>query len=247
MLLIGIRIHYLDEDHIDWYLENLQNWFLYRNYQLNQSSAGLHHETENHHLHYHCVMESGKVLSKPIATFKYDYEKKKVGVWDKPAVGTIAKSMQFPPSIIGQLYKGRINISIKMTSNDNTEEITKFLQYPLKEMKPIPFYCKNIDIHGLSTDANLVYIASRELHAASQRKKENQSKRELSKWEELTSHLDEIRPSSYINVYREVLIYYRDNYEKPPTVRFMADSAERYCFKKGLLCIDQILTQICRY
>ena len=77
MLLVGIRIHYKKELWIEWYLENLQHWFKFRKFEIIQSSAGLHKDTDNHHLHYHLIIEERKPLTNPISTFRYDYTKSK--------------------------------------------------------------------------------------------------------------------------------------------------------------------------
>ncbi len=240
MLLLGIRIHYKQELWIEWYLQNLQHWFKYRKFEITQSSAGQHKDTDNHHLHYHLIIEERKPLTNPISTFRYDYNKAKVTTYS-------SNLKDYPASMISEEYKGRINISIKMTNSDDPEDFRKFLQYPLKEKLPILDYCKNINVDMVSQKANAEYQLARETHAAVLQKKQKREDKDKSQWEIMCEHLSSLEISSVRSVYKNVFMYYKDNNEKPPTIRFMSDMAERYAFKKGYLSIDQIINTICRY
>lgn len=236
-LCIGIRIHAENNRPLqEYYLDNMLHWIEYRKYDSPTYVAGIHLETENPHIHIH-IITKGKALSNPIATMKRDYQMGKV-----PTSVPGYKDYEYPESVIGQTYKGRINMSIQMTELEENESlqqnITRFLQYPLKEGLELR---SNIDTKELKENAMKEYKESKEKHERLKTEKQKKEAKELSEWVKFSNYLDEQQPINLEEAFRHAIHYYRTNYDKPPTGKLMIDNAERYCIKHGILSYEDLV------
>lgn len=249
---IGIRIHADNEQPIqEYYLNNMLHWLQYRKYDIQYYTAGIHLDTENPHIHIHAVaytMEEGakpaKALSNPVATMKYDYAKDKVGIVEGTAVG-----YEYPNSPVGQKYRNtnRINISIQMTDQGSGDEgamvaeanINRWLGYPLKEGRLLQ--SNHPSVEELMKRANEEYIEAKAKYDKEQTKKEIKEARETSEWEKYCNYLDEKNVLTLEDAFRHSVRYYRENYNKPPTGKYIADNAERYCIKHEILTEEHLI------
>lgn len=250
-LCIGIRIHVINETPIqDYYLDNLLSWLKYREYDVESYTAGIHIATENPHIHIHCLAR-GKLLSNPVATFKRDYQLNKL-----PTILGEGLNYPYPDSLIGQKYKGKINLSIQMKEHVHPEDdgncLTnlidslngrRYLQYPLKEGLPLR-HSGNLTkefIEELMKNAQQEYKEAQERYEVKQQYKERKEAKELSEWAKLCDYLDGESCKDLTMTFMHALVYYRTNYDKPPTGKLICDNAERYCIKHDILSIDELV------
>lgn len=247
-LCIGIRIHAENNRPLqDYYVDNMLYWLQYRNYDIEYYTSGIHLDTENPHLHLH-VIATGKKLSNPVATLKRDYDTKKI-VTQFPA----HQEYDYPESVVGQKYKGKINLSIRMTdpqyhpsvlADDRTsydKNIRRYLGYPLKEKRPL----RNTypDWETLMEEAHAEYKQAIARHEATAVQKERKEQKQLSEWVKLSQNLEENNPQNLEEAFRFALTYYKENYEKPPTGKMILDNAERYCIKHGVLTYEDLVAK----
>jgi len=238
-LLISLRCHYLEHNHIDFYMNQFTRWLKYRDYTIESSSFGLHKNTGNDHFHYHLITH-GKPLSNPLGTMKRDFEVGKVETFWK----TKQECKEYPKTFTKNLYKGRINMSLRMTQNTDGCQDFRFIQYPLKEGLTVHKYNHNLDDFGgydqLKTNAVAEYTHA--LNAAKQ--KEEKKEKQLTEWQELVILLDKREPTDFEQVFRTILYHYKTESKKPPTIRCMKDNAERYSFMRGIITIEEIINML---
>jgi len=237
-LLISLRCHYDSVDHIDFYVKHFNEWLEYRHLPVQNSSFGLHKNTGNEHFHYH-IVSYGNNLSNPIATLKRDFELGKVKISYKNR----KDSMEHPKTFTKNLYKGRINMSLRITSISDMDQAFRFLQYPLKEGITCKEYNYKLDEFGgyeqLKTNAVAEYTHA--CNAAKQKEKKKETA--LSEWQQLVEMLDSEWPSEFDEVFRKILFHYKTESKKPPTIRYMRDCAERYSFMRGIISINEIINE----
>lgn len=226
----------------DWYVANFERWLEYRNYKIINNTYGVHLNTESPHFHYHLVVEGKKSLSNPLATLKQDYG---FGTTSKVDIIYLTNPANFPTSFIGQEYKGKINMSVKITEEKPLTQ-KRFLQYPLKEGNTDE---KHINLHGLPYALDeLKAFAKSEYESALLKRKQKEQKEEKTKseWEELLAHYEKHKPENLGEVYRQTHLYYLENWNKPPTYKFISDQAERYSIKIGLLSVQYLSDKFCQ-
>jgi len=237
-ITVGLRVHCPNEKDIhEWYLDHFMKWLKYRKYVLLAASCGVHTNTTEDHIHYHCVVK-GQTLANPLATMKRDFEIGKVQTEYKYDL----YSRELPSSFIDGKYKNRINMSLSFkVQTDIGKDVMNFLQYPFKEGNTILERNYNLDEYGgqdqLQAQAIAIYQASQH----QQQKKELKVKKDKSEWQVICDLLDLNQPQDLDQVEYLVLNHYKSLESKPPTIRFMLDLAERYAFKKGILEIRHIV------
>jgi hypothetical protein len=217
-------------------MNQFTRWLKYRDYKINSSSFGVHKNTGNEHFHFN-IESHGKPLSNPLATMKRDYETGKVDTYWK----TPEECKTYPKTFTKNLYKGRINMSLRITQNNDGDQLFRFLQYPLKEGLTVHKYNHNLDDFGgyeqLKTNAVAEYTHC--LNAAKQA--EDKKEKQLTEWQELVILLDKREPTDFDQVFRSILYHYKTEAKKPPTIRCMKDNAERYSFMRGIISIEDII------
>lgn len=233
-LAIGLRVHVEDENLLHkFYLDNFLSWLKFRKYNLINYTAGIHTNTANPHIHIHFIAE-GKKLSNPIATLKRDFREKMPVEYPN-----IPKELRdkLPRSFIGQTYKGRINMSLQIKDLEENN-IERFLQYPLKEGKLIRTDLGEDKVNAIMEIAQLEYKNS----LAKQANKEQKEKEKENEWDKMCEYLDKEKPQDIRQIFRELIQYYRE-WNKPPTMKFIFDTAERYAFKKGIIDVDYLMNK----
>lgn len=202
-----------------------------------QSSMGLHEEEcAVPHYHYHLVCANTfSFKAPPTQTFKNKYK------------------------VLTKLFKDNSNsLSIKVTDRDSAppapvaskeeelpEEgrgcitcIKRFLNYPLKEKKPVKQYCRAIDVDQSCLEGHAEWLA-----VQTYRKKLKARKlAEESKKGMLYAHLDK---NSYTavglpGIVRDTLLFYKGNKDAPHP-QYQVKSAEIYAYHKGYWSIDDII------
>jgi uncharacterized short protein YbdD (DUF466 family) len=232
--LVGIRIHVKnDQEEQDWYIDNLIKWLEYRKYTIIKYTIGAHINTSNEHIHIHLYV-SGKKLSNPIATMKRDYETGKITTEYK----NVEQTKKYK-TVTGDMYKGKINMSIQMKTIKETDEndIERYLQYPLKEGLVLRTNLPPDEAKQLQMNAKAEYAAAKQ----KQLEREKKEKKGMSDWEEFVNHLDQYQPETIRKAYRIAIEYYRAKYDKPPTGKVIADNTERYCIKRNILTTEQLV------
>lgn len=231
-LCIGLRVHVEDSKLLHkFYLDNFRRWLDYRMYTIINYTAGVHTNTANPHIHIHYIAE-GKKLSNPIATMKRDFTEK-LGTMYPNVPKAIRDEM--PKGFTTEKYKGRINMSLQIKDLEENN-IERFLQYPLKEGQLIDTDLDLVKVKTLTEIAQTEYKNS----LAKQASKDRKEKEKESEWDKMVTELDKNNPTTIEQVFRELIVYYR-TWNKPPTMKFIFDTAERYAFKKGIIDINYLL------
>ncbi len=227
-----------------WYILNFNKWLSHRGYKLINHTYGVHLNTEVAHFHYHLVIEGKKKLSNPLATLKQDFGYQTTQKLFEEYQSQCAAN-ELPKSFIGQEYKSKINMSVQMKNVTDDAGKKRFLQYPLKEGNTDE---KHNCLQGLPYDIIEIMSLSKAEYLASnlvREKKEKSEEKSKSEWSTLVEHISNKHPESIGQVFRETTLYYLDNWEKPPTFKFLSDQAERYCIKTGLLSIEFMESKFC--
>lgn len=243
-MTIGLRVHCPNDSDIqDWYIGHFKDWLNYRNYVLLGSSVGIHINTGEHHFHYHCLVQ-GRLLSNPLDTMKRDFNLGKVPLYYKSQ----ADVRKLPDKFLGGRYKSRLNMSLTMkVQTDIGKDVFRFLQYPLKEGRTLSDHLYNLDEYGGLDELMAKATAEYEIAQAKRVKELAKKEKDKSDWEKIVGYLAQLRPSNVREVAFHILIYYKSQDTKPPTVKFMFDLADRYSFKYGIYTFDELINQRYKY
>ncbi|WP_445729831.1 MULTISPECIES: hypothetical protein [Pseudomonadota] len=235
-ILLGFRVHCDDDsDVIEWYINHFHLWLEFANITILASSCGIHRNTASHHFHYNLVASTHKIYKRPLKALTYAFETGKIQL-HYPNRNTD----HLPKSFHLNKHKKQCNLSLQCTPLDETESPARWLQYPLKEGLGIEEYFSNpygLDYTQLTLNAKAEYAAVME------KKKKEEAKEQAASdsWKFMVDYLDKLAPDSTEKVLRHVLLHFKDLEEKPPTIRYMVDMAERYSFKRGILSLDTII------
>lgn len=233
-LAIGLRVHVENCPKLhDFYLTNFRNWLNFRKYKLINYTAGIHLNTANPHIHIHFIAE-GKKLSAPIDTLKRDFNKRLGTQFPLETFEERAK-WGCPLNMVSEKYKGKINMSLQIKDLEE-HNIDRFLQYPLKEGRLISSDLPLVKLNALMEVAQTEYQNS----LAKQANHERKEKEKESEWEKMCETIDQQEPTTLRQVFRELIEYYRE-WNKPPTMKFIYDTAERYAFKKRIIDVDYLM------
>ena len=237
-LLVGFRIHLEhDMELVQFYVDNCINWLAYRGHEVLKYVSGYHKDTGNGHMHIHVITEGHK-WSNPFQTFKQDFSKK---------LGLIYNSKkglkELPNNILGQKYRNRSNISIKMVeAKDETDKI-RFLQYPLKEGIPLMTYNTTLEeIQELTKVAKIEYAQAKAKRIEYMAKEESR----LTEWETLLEMVKKQGLGSDTAVFSYVCEIYKARDSKPPSIRSIVDISERISMKLGILSIEDLTNKYFR-
>ncbi len=238
-LLVGFRIHVdYDQELIQFYINNCINWLEHRNHTILKCVAGYHKDTGNGHMHIHLITKGHK-WSNPFQTFKQDYNTGKVGL----IYNHKQQIQNLPNNILGQKYRNRSNISIKMVVAATETDQIRFLQYPLKEDKPLW-------IHKVSDKEaqELTKVAKIEYAQAKAKRIEHMSKEanRLTEWETLLEMVRKQGLGSDYAVFSYICEIYKERDGKPPSIRSIVDISERISMKLGILSIDNLVNKYFR-
>lgn len=229
LLAIGLRVHLKHQETLGrFYEDNFLAWLRFREYEVQHHTSGFHLNTEAPHIHIH-VVAKGKALSNPIASLKRDYNMNKI-------LTRLPKYRDFEETnFTEQKYKNKINMSLQMKVLDE-KDLKRYLQYPLKEKNLLSStLCEEETTHIMEM-AHTEYLASKRRRETEQRHEE----KKMTEWQELVKTVDEFQPENLEEAFRKIIEYYK-KWEKPPTMKFMWDQAQRYAIKKNLLTTDQIV------
>lgn len=193
------------------------------------STMGLHMEAKAPHIHYHMILEDYKLPANPNQSWKYYWKKKEL----------LAHSPCVTPMVYHEKDSKTINIAIKhqatvphhvcSKTGDDIFDIstTKFLAYPLKELRDIEDYCINVNIKALKEFANSLYIESKARWA----KKEEAKNDKLSKYEAFCYHMDEkcCEEFSIADTYGKIRLHFK-NIESSVFIPFCTITTDAYYF-----------------
>ncbi len=212
-----------------------------------RSSMGLHEqECATPHYHYHCVCSNGfPFKSPPTQAFKNKYK-----------------------SFSKQFKENTNSLSVKVTKHDDTQPApdmghaveslmqgeddrilpdpddswklfySRFLNYPLKERKPVPDFCRDINIEQACLEAAAEWTAVKTYRAKLKaRKLAEESKKGV-----LYAHLDKqnYTLTGLHGVVRDTLSFYKGNKDAPHPC-YQVKSAEIYAYHKGIWSVDDII------
>lgn len=200
---------------------------------IRKSSMGRHtEECSTPHFHYHLWCENTfKFKSPPTQTFKNKHKNlEKVFKDNSNSLSIKVSKVKVTPSFedVGEIYDGEIN------------DVRRFLNYPLKEKKPIDSYCRGIDISSSCLEGNAewssVLVYRKKLKA---RKLAEETKKGL-----LYTHLDtkNYNALGLYGVVKDTLLFYKGNKDAPHP-QYQVKSAEIYAYHRGIWSIDDILTK----
>jgi len=238
-LLVGFRCHVeRDEDLCCWYINNMIRWLEYRNHKIIKYVSGYHSDTGNGHFHLH-ILTQGHKWSNPFQTFKQDWGSGKLQlIYNKQK-----ELKEMPNSIIGQKYRNRSNISIKMVvAQDETDQI-RFLQYPLKEDKPLLIWgVSEAETDELTKVAKIEYATAKQKRVALLNKKEQR----LTEWDTLVEMVQKQDLGDHVAVFEYVCSIYKEVEGKPPSIRSIVDISERISMKLGIISIRDLTNKYIR-
>jgi len=200
-------------------LEIFDEFLAYHKVNVLSSSMGLHQEEcATPHYHYHLVCSNTfPFKSPPVQAFKNKYKDLK------------------------KLFKENSNaLSIKVTAfvELDDDEPDRFLNYTLKEKRPIPEFCRNINIEQSCLEAAAEWQAAKTWKAKLKaRKLAEETKKGL-----LYAHLDkqDYSITGLHAVVRDTLTFYKGNKDAPHPC-YQVKSAEIYAYHKGLWSLDAII------
>lgn len=226
------RLERLDDLWLAMFISNIIAWTKFRNFTLESWTMGIHENASYPHVHYHMVVWTSKILSNSMSTFKYDTLNSRYEL----------NCLQIPFQIKDIIGENRYT-SIQMRVLPSHEDEIAFLQYPFKEGNlatldkldnPRYNQLKDMCIDTMVEQSHAVYLTSlkkRDEKKAVEVKKETE-------WELLCSICDPL-PRYFDQIVLHVLRYYRDNVEHPPHPQILVKRAEKYCFKKGILSVEE--------
>ncbi len=196
-----------------------------------KSSMGRHtEECSTPHLHYHLWCENQfKFKSPPTQTFKNKHKDlEKVFKDNTNCLSIKVSKVRVSPSVEdeGEIYDGEIG------------DVRRFLNYPLKEKKPIDSYCRGIDISSSCLEGNAEWQS-----VQTYRKKLKARKlAEESKKGQLYTHLDtkKYHFTGLKGVVKDTLLFYKGNKDAPHP-QYQVKAAEIYAYHKGIWDIDDII------
>lgn len=212
-------------------IETFDNFLKETGIVIRKSSMGHHtEECATPHIHYHLWCENTfKFKSPPTQTFKNKHKSlEKVFKENTNSLSVKVSKVKVPPSFedVGEIYDGEIN------------DVKRFLNYPLKEKKPIEQFCRGIDIASSCLEGNAewqsVLVYRKKLKA---RKLAEETKKGM-----LYDHLDKQHPSCLYDCVRETLLFYKGNKDAPHP-QYQVKSAEIYAYHKGIWSIEDILNR----
>lgn len=232
-LLVGFRVHCdYDGDLCSWYINNCIRWLEYRNHEIIKLVAGYHKDTGNGHFHLH-LLTSGHKWSNPFQTFKQDWNSGKLQL----IYNTKKELKELPDNILGQKYRNRSNISIKMVVAQDEADQIRFLQYPLKEDRKLwSVGLSESEIEELTKVAKIEYSQAKQKRVALLNKKEQR----LTEWETLLEMVKKQDLGSDTAVFEYVCSIYKAAEGKPPSIRSIVDISERISMKLGIITIYQL-------
>lgn len=218
-ILLGFRVNFLEPEPS---LKIIEDYIKYRGWKIVKSSAGIHEASKHKHYHYHLIVEPTAVkLYSTGEAYAFKKYLREVGQWDQ--------------------LKGNHSVKdekIKLEEGDEDIESAenRFLRYPLKEGTPLENYCVNINLDLLMQTAVAQFQHLKEKIQADQLKDENNKL----KWNTLCRHLDTKKPTTYIQVFTELIEYTR--LENPPvTTKLINTKTINYMKQKKLLTDLEII------
>ncbi len=250
---LSIRRRLSEVPTIQWlryYLMTVVDWFKFRSITPLAHTIGLHRNSSYPHFHLHFVVHCNKILSNPLASFKYDIKEGKVGISSLHS-GSPSESPTTAEWLGGERWTSfKFKSQAHLDDPDNLE-IVKFLSYPLKEADEFTksLYSSeyktfhNVSYYGLRPadmmiNANQVYKAACILRD----KKKLKEITVLKEWETVKQIADAC-PRNFHEIASSLLTHYRDNVEHPPHPKVIIQKAEKYCYKVGIFSIDQLIQQ----
>lgn len=229
-LLVGFRIHCdYEMSLLEFYINNCIKWVEYRGHEILKCVAGYHKDTGNGHMHLHLITKGHK-WSNPFQTFKQDFNSGNIGLEYNNEKGL----KELPNNILGQKYRNRSNISIKMVVAATETDTIRFLQYPLKEGRKLWAHkVSDVEIDELTKVAKIEYAQAKAKRIEIMNKEESR----LTEWETLVKMVQKQNLGSETAVFSYVCEIYKARDTKPPSIRSIVDISERICMKLGILSV----------
>lgn len=201
-----------------------------------KSSMGLHEEEcATRHYHYHLWTDNSFQFKSPPTQMFKNKNKSLAKVFKENSNSLsikVSKVEQVSPTAEegeeGEIYDGEI------------KDIRRFLNYPLKENKPVEQYCKGIDVSQSCLEGAAEWAA-----VLTYRKKLKARKlAEETKKGQLYGHLDanDYRHTGLYGVVKDTLLFYKGNKDAPHP-QYQIKSAEIYAYHKGIWSIDDIMAR----
>lgn len=214
---LGFRYNIHEETDLKIFEDIILGWIDKHKIKILKSTGGEHANASSLHIHVQYIIESPLPFkTPPLQQFKNN----------NPDFALQKNQMSI-------IYK-----QIKETEEFTIEEqVIRFLQYALKEDKPLWQFIHNIeDVDQMCKDAKAEYKATQIF----QKKKKAEQDRKKSKKLSLFAHLDETRFNSLVDVCNATLTYYK-KIEDAPHPRTQIQSAETYSYHRGIWSHKDIL------
>ncbi len=227
------RLDRADVEWLDMFISNIRAWIKFRDYTLESYTMGIHQNSSYPHMHFHMVVWTGKILSNPMSTFKYDTIQKRYPL----------NCLQIPFEVKDIIGENRYT-SIQMRVLPSHEDAVLFLQYPLKEANELTTkWLHNSNYNNLKDMCiDTLLENSSKIYLSSCKKRDAKAKVEKKKQDEWTllCEICEPLPRNFEAIVHHVLRHYRDNVEHPPHPQILVKRAEKYCFKFGIIEVETI-------
>ena len=237
---VGIRrrLDCIDETWSSGFVTCVREWFKHRGWVVLATSFGFHFNASYPHMHFHALVSCPKILSNPMATFKRDFQ-----------TTLFARIFECAFSNITGLIGGDrwTSIKMKLQAEDCSPDVIKFLGYPFKEANDAtlelfdnPHY-NNLETYDASTmysNANRIYKSG----LKSVTKKALTEARQKSEWIQFVELCDDM-PQNFDQMVVMVLLHYKMTVDNPPHPKVLVQRTEKYCFKKGIIDIEEFVVQ----
>jgi len=211
MHLLSFRYNHHSEQDLQPLIDIILKWLKDNSLDILRSTGGEHAEASSLHIHYHLQLNKELPFkAPPLQTFKRNNPDLKLS--DR-------------------------QLSIKYSFEESEKNVNRFLQYPLKEDRPIESMIFNIpDIQQLIANAKAEYEATK---IFMQKKKAEQDKKN-SKKQSLFAYLDSKNPLSLYTACQLALEYYRDQDDSPHPQQIIKNT-ETWAYKRQIWSDDDII------
>lgn len=219
MHLLSFRYNITEGQDLDPFLNTIQKWLKDLDINIIKSTGGEHANASSLHIHYH--LEIDKVPTKK----------------DKPILTFMKSPLQVFKKDNPTFSIDNKQLSMKYTEQNIEKNVYRFLQYPLKEDKPIFSMIFNIpDIEQMVMNAKAEYEAV----CIKRQKDLEKANANLEKKKSLFKYLNSQSPKSLYQACTLALQYYRDEDDSPHPQQIIRNT-ETWCYKNKIWDDDDII------
>lgn len=218
--LLGFRVNYEIDTDLQAYLSVIDSYLEHRGWKVVKSSAGVHTNSKNKHFHIHIVSQVDTALKIYKTGERYPFN-------------IYIKENNLK---IGQYSIKSEGPKLEEGDTDLHSAIERFLRYPLKEGVALHSHCINIDTDSLMQTAQAQY----KLVLEAQHKDEVKQQQDKLKWNQIVKHLDDKKPTTYEEVFSELIEYTRED-NPPVTIKVLNTKSINYMKLRKLLTNLQLI------